>query len=193
MIELSNPAQSHSIHERTMPEPVSIFDCCTPEEAAEMGAFLEKRGIRAFTDRGIDARTNNWGAANYVSLKVRRCDTRKAIAHLRRKFPERFGNPEKVAALERDILRQMSLILVTGLCLGVLAYYLLSRFSPEAEFHSQTSSTPYPGYYGRAGMWLSSGKSSSWGELNAVVSVVVGLFGGIGFVGIMNRLKRRKK
>lgn len=147
-----------------MPEFVSIFDCCTAEEADAMRQFLEKRGIHAITDRGILSGANTWGGHNYVCLKVDADDVTKSLKHLRRKFPKQFGDPKKIAALENDVFRQTLIILGVGLCLGTATCLLLSGSNPSSETLQN----------------------------NTVPAILVGILGGVAMMGLLNRLNGAK-
>lgn len=94
-----------------------------PSEAEVDQAFLESHGLDVCLLNANTAR-NELGPAFYVQLQVPAEHYARAVALLKEVNPARFGSAERVAEIERGILRGFAWFLIPALTIGALVFCL---------------------------------------------------------------------
>ena len=110
-----------------MPRYKTLLHYCSAYEAGEMARFLKKRGIAAFT-AGESIGVQRPGIPVHSQLLVPKEDAAEAWKLLQKSFPQYLGDPQRIARLEREMLRQLGrLLLIVGLP-AIIILLLLDRF-----------------------------------------------------------------
>ncbi|HEY4299480.1 MAG TPA: DUF2007 domain-containing protein [Candidatus Didemnitutus sp.] len=103
-----------------------------PSEAEVDKTLLESEGIEVCLLNANTSR-NELGAPFYIQLQVADGDFARADSLLREANPQRFGSPEKVAAIERHLRRALIRFAVVGMVVGGLVYLVMPMSgSPRA-------------------------------------------------------------
>lgn len=108
-----------------------------PSEAEVDKAFLESHGIDVCLLNANTAR-NELGPAFYIQLQVPADQYATAIALLKEINPSRFGSAERVAEIEREILRGVIWFFVPAAIFAVVGFVAASE-SPGFDLRVPTA------------------------------------------------------
>jgi|ERR1051326_1020064 hypothetical protein len=97
-----------------------------PSEAEIDKAFLESEDIAVCLLNANTSR-NELGAPFYIQLQVAEEDHARAVALLKEANPQRFGSAERVAALEKELIRVVLWFVVPALVVAVGGFLWLSE------------------------------------------------------------------
>lgn len=97
-----------------------------PSEAEIDKAFLESEGIAVCLLNANTSR-NELGAPFYIQLQVAEADHARAVALLKETNPQRFGSAERVAALEKELMRGVLWFAVPAMVVALSAFVWLSE------------------------------------------------------------------
>ena len=95
-----------------------------PSEAEVDKAFLESHGIDVCLLNANTSR-NELGAPFYIQLQVAGEDLDRARQILKEANPQRFGSPERVAAIDQAIKQAVFRFLAGAVIVAAVAYFLI--------------------------------------------------------------------
>jgi len=102
-----------------------------PSEAEVDKAFLESHGLTVCLMNANTSR-NELGAPFYIQLQVADSEYQKAVQILREANPQRFGSEERVAEINRTILRAVGRFLCAAIPVGVIVYFVVPK--PDQQY-----------------------------------------------------------
>jgi hypothetical protein len=117
-----------------MPYLKTVLTYNQPSEAEVDKAFLESHGMSVCLLNANTSR-NELGVPFYIQLQVMENEYAEARRILREANPARFGSPERVAELDRQIKQGMLRFVLGALPVAIAVFYLI----PEPVIHPMRS------------------------------------------------------
>jgi hypothetical protein len=107
-------------------------------EAEVDKAYLESNGLTVCLLNANTAR-NELGAPFYIQLQVADAEYDQAVELLRSVNPQRFGSPQRVAQLEKEIIRATIRFVTVALLVGVAAFFTIPKPSINSQNYFEMS------------------------------------------------------
>lgn len=105
-----------------------------PSEAEVDKAYLESEGLNVCLLNANTSR-NELGAPFYIQLQVAEEDVPRAVALLKAANPQRFGSAERVAEIEKELIRLLLWFAVPAVAVAAITFLFLS--DDDDMFRSQ--------------------------------------------------------
>jgi hypothetical protein len=101
----------------------TVLSYNSPSEAESDKAFLESSGFDVYLLNANESR-NELGSPFSIQLQVLGDQHDEALKVLREINPQRFGSLQKVAEIEKDLMRSIRLALLVGLPAACITYFI---------------------------------------------------------------------